>query len=242
MNGLQGVSKGKGDRSKRRRLLEDELKIIQEQRAAIQRQLELARTDPAAFAASRGKPAFGRSPPATTGIKRLADGMFETREAKRARIEHERMRRVNTIWQTCSSILKALRKPKEAFPFLNPVDAEALRIPDYYIKIKRPSTMVILIADRSFNVSPTVDLGSIGKKLEHRPERGQFRAYQTPLEFRDDVRLVWENCRTYNLPGTPVRNMGDNMSDNWERRWVQSGVETKWEEELRRQRAEEMVR
>lgn len=140
MNGLQGVSKGKGDRSKRRRLLEDELKIIQEQRAAIQRQLDLARTDPAAFAASRGKPAFGRSPPATTGIKRLADGMFETREAKRARIEHERGRRVNTIWQTCSSILKALRKPKEAFPFLNPVDAEALRIPDYYIKIKRPST------------------------------------------------------------------------------------------------------
>lgn len=88
----------------------------------------------------------------------------------------------------------------------------------------------------------TVDLGSIGKRLEHRPERGQFRAYKTPLEFRDDVRLVWENCRTYNLPGTPVRNMGDNMSDNWEKRWVQSGVEAKWDEELRRQRAEEMVR
>ncbi len=141
MNGLQGVSKGKGKNTSRRRLLEDELRLIQEQRVAIQRQLELAKSDPVAFAASRGKPAFGRSPPATTGIKRLTDGLFETRESKRARIEHERNRRVNAIWQTCNSILKALRKPKEAFPFLTPVDAEALRIPDYYIKIKRPSTL-----------------------------------------------------------------------------------------------------
>ncbi len=91
------------------------------------------------------------------------------------------------------------------------------------------------------NLLNTVDLGTVGKKLEHRPERGQFRAYKDPMEFRDDVRLVWENCRTYNLPGTPVRIMGDNMSDNWEKRWVQAGVEAKWEEEVRRQRAEEMV-
>lgn len=149
MNGLQGVSKGRADaRSKKRKLLEDELKLIQEQRIAIQRQLDLAKTDPAAFAASRGKPAFGRSPPATTGIKRLTDGLFETRESKRARIEHERNRRVNAIWQTCNSILKAIRKPKEAYPFLNPVDAEALRIPDYYLKIKRPSTGGVHWGDR----------------------------------------------------------------------------------------------
>ena len=47
------------------------------------------------------------------------------------------------------------------------------QIPDYYKIVKKP-----------------MDLGTIKQKLEHHPERGRPRAYQTPHEFRDDVRQV----------------------------------------------------
>ena len=35
-----------------------------------------------------------------------------------------------------------------------------------------------------------MDLATIAKKLENNPRRNIVRRYQTPLEFRDDVRLV----------------------------------------------------
>ena len=47
----------------------------------------------------------------------------------------------------------------------------------------------------------------MGKKLEHKPERGVFRQYREPGEFRDDMRQIWTNCRLYNAVGTPVRGM-----------------------------------
>ena len=65
--------------------------------------------------------------------------------------------------------------------------------------------------------------------------------YSTPYEFRDDMRLVWSNCRTYNPPHVPVRNMGEAMSDAWEKRWTMSGIEAKWDEEMHRQTLEEQV-
>jgi Bromodomain len=67
-------------------------------------------------------------------------------------------------------------------------------------------------------------------KLEHKPERGRFRSYKTPMEFRDDVRLVWQNCRTYNPVGTQVRQLGDRISDAWEKKWLQAEIEKKWEQ------------
>ena len=61
---------------------------------------------------------------------------------------------------------------------------------DYFDIVKRP-----------------MDLETVGKKLEHKPERGVFRAYREPGEFRDDMRQIWTNCRLYNAVGTPVRGM-----------------------------------
>ena len=90
-----------------------------------------------------------------------------------------------------------------------------------------------------------MDLGTIQKKFpgkgkanEKRPE---LREYRSPYEFRDDVRLVWANCRTYNAVGHAVRTMGDTMSEMWEKKWALSGIEAKWEDELHRQSLEEQV-
>ena len=117
---------------------------------------------------------------------------------------------------------------KDAHPFLKPVDVKYSKCPDYFEIIKHP-----------------MDLGTIQKKF---PGKGKQalrpsdpNTYSTPSEFRDDMRLVWSNCRTYNPPHVPVRNMGEAMSDQWEKRWSTSMIETKWEEELHRQNLEEQV-
>ncbi len=91
-----------------------------------------------------------------------------------------------------------------------------------------------------------MDLGTIQKKFpgkgKFNEKRPEFREYKTPYEFRDDVRLVWANCRTYNAVGHAVRTMGDTLSETWEKKWALSSIESKWEEEMRRQELEEQVR
>ena len=55
----------------------------------------------------------------------------------------------------------------------HPAPGCRLNIPDYFTIISHP-----------------MDLATIAKKLENNPRRNIVRRYQTPLEFRDDVRLV----------------------------------------------------
>lgn len=42
---------------------------------------------------------------------------------------------------------------------------------------------------------------------------------------RDDVRLMWDNCRTYNRIGTAPRCAGDTLSEQFERKWAMSMIE-----------------
>lgn len=56
-------------------------------------------------------------------------------------------------------------------------------------------------------VKHPMDLETVVKKLEHKPERGIVRQYREPAEFREDVRQIWTNCRLYNAVNTPVRTM-----------------------------------
>ena len=65
--------------------------------------------------------------------------------------------------------------------------------------------------------------------------------YTDPREFRDDMRLIWQNCRTYNQADTPVRKFGESLSESWEKKWAQSLIEQKWAEELARQRQETLA-
>ena len=117
---------------------------------------------------------------------------------------------------------------KDAHPFQKPVDVKHSKCPDYFDIIKFP-----------------MDMGTIQKKIPAKPRSGQTRsdpnAYTSPYEFRDDMRLVWANCRTYNPPTVPVRNMGEAMSDAWEKRWSTSGIEAKWDDEMHKQALEEQV-
>jgi len=95
----------------------------------------------------------------------------------------------------CQRILSQLMHHKYGFPFNQAVDPVALEIPDYFDKIKDP-----------------MDLGTIQKKLS------DFE-YDDVGEFAADVRLVFSNCWTYNLPGSDVHVMGTSLSGIFEKQW-----------------------
>jgi hypothetical protein len=72
-----------------------------------------------------------------------------------------------------------------AWPFNEPVELD--RYPDYLAVVKNP-----------------IDLGTIRKRLE-------AGHYATPAEVLADVRLVFDNARTYNPPGSDVYVMASTL-------------------------------
>ncbi|GFN82764.1 hypothetical protein PoB_000927000, partial [Plakobranchus ocellatus] len=95
----------------------------------------------------------------------------------------------------CSSIVKELMTKKHqsyAWPFLKPVDAEALGLPDYYDIIKKP-----------------MDLGTVKKKMDE-------RQYRTAGEFAEDVRQIFQNCYRYNAQDSDVAKMGRKLQEVFE--------------------------
>jgi hypothetical protein len=76
-------------------------------------------------------------------------------------------------------------------PFREPVDYQALGLIDYPQIIKTP-----------------MDLGTIQKKLES-------NQYPNILKAADDVRLVWNNCMTYNADGSDFHLLAQALSKKW---------------------------
>ncbi|KAJ3086504.1 hypothetical protein HK102_013016, partial [Quaeritorhiza haematococci] len=101
----------------------------------------------------------------------------------------------------CAAVLRELKSKKHQdcnLPFLDPVDPIALNIPHYFDIIKDP-----------------MDLSTIQKKLD----RGE---YETASDFEHDVRLMFNNCYTFNPPGDGVYLMGQKLEkiflDKWKER------------------------
>ncbi|KAK7095192.1 hypothetical protein V1264_006636 [Littorina saxatilis] len=95
----------------------------------------------------------------------------------------------------CAQIVKELHTKKHqtiAWPFLKPVDADALGLKDYFTVIKKP-----------------MDLGTVKSKMERRD-------YNTPKEFEQDMRLIFSNCYRYNAPDTDVVIMARKLQDVFE--------------------------
>jgi hypothetical protein len=86
---------------------------------------------------------------------------------------HEDFKRV-------AHFIKRLREADKNHFFHAPVDVQALGIPDYYDKIKRP-----------------MDFGTIQKKLN-------LQSYTHPQQVLDDARLVIDNAKSYNHPSSLV--------------------------------------
>lgn len=114
------------------------------------------------------------------------------------------------VWSQCLKIINEILKNNSTrMYFGEPVHRD--KYPGYYETIKNPR-----------------DLGTIKKQLE-----GQTH-FKTVYEFRDDVRLCFENCRAFNPPGHQVRNIGDSASNSFEKKWETQQIESKWESEIQR--------
>ena len=85
---------------------------------------------------------------------------------------------------------------KEGDDFLEPVDPVELGIPDYFDIIKTP-----------------MDFGTIQTRL-----RKEF--YGSQEEFPSDMRLVFNNAKTYNPEGHDVWNAANTLSKLFERQWA----------------------
>ena len=217
----------------RRAALTAELDQIRAQKALLEAKLAELRPvgpPPKKGGGAGGAPAgsAGKKRPGGAGAGRPGEPVYDpsiplSGPAKRARVEADRERRVNLLWQQCATIAKTLMRHRDSAPFHKPVDPVALKCPDYLTIIKTP-----------------MDLGTALGRLGGTPG-GPPRAYASPAEFRDGVRLMFANCRTYNKVGTPVRRMGDALSDLWEKKWAQQGIEAKWALEMERQKDEQLV-
>ncbi|CAD7697813.1 unnamed protein product [Ostreobium quekettii] len=199
---------GGGERAEKRRQLEGLLAQIREQESAIAR-----------LKRDRGWLTEGEATPEsvvrtwqrihaqlTAGCPKDAPAGSPPSQPQRRSDEQE----LRILWKKCETILNNIKRHRLAGPFLRPVDPIRSGVPDYYEVIKNP-----------------MDLGTVGKRLEMRGggRRGAERGYASPLEFRDDMRLVWANCREYNPPGDDCRKLGDQLSQLWEARWAASGIE-----------------
>lgn len=98
------------------------------------------------------------------------------------------------VIKACMPVLKFIAGKAEAEPFLEPVDWDDLGIPDYPEVIATP-----------------MDLGTVKKRLEE-------SYYANETQFADDVRLVWNNAKTYNQPGSGIYVTADSLSKMFERR------------------------
>ncbi|NXJ89225.1 BRDT protein, partial [Corythaixoides concolor] len=84
-------------------------------------------------------------------------------------------------------VMKAIWRHNFSWPFLQPVDAVALNLPDYYSIIKKP-----------------MDLSTIKKRLEH-------NYYTKAAECIEDFKKMFLNCYTYNKPGDDIVFMAQEL-------------------------------
>jgi len=98
--------------------------------------------------------------------------------------------------EECLSILQQLMQKEEAAAFNEPVDWEALGLPDYPDIVKHP-----------------MDLGTVLNKLEG----GDY--HNDPDQFATDVRLVWSNSKQYNQPGSGIYLIADKLSKLFEKKF-----------------------
>jgi Bromodomain/Bromodomain extra-terminal - transcription regulation len=105
------------------------------------------------------------------------------------------MSKLSEELQQCAVILKYLQGRQDAAAFLEPVDWEALGLPDYPQIVTDP-----------------MDLGTIDQRLKG-------GSYTSPDQFASDVRLVWNNAKTYNRPGSEIYITADALSKAFEKRF-----------------------
>ncbi|XP_041023585.1 transcription factor GTE6-like [Juglans microcarpa x Juglans regia] len=131
------------------------------------------------------------------------------REAAAAKRMQELMRQFGTI-------LRQIMQHKWAWPFMEPVDVEGLKLHDYYEVIDKP-----------------MDFSTIKNQMEAKDGTG----YKNVREICADVRLVFKNAMKYNDERSDVHVMAKTLLEKFEEKWLQ--LLPKVTEEEKRREVEE---
>ncbi|KAG2729970.1 hypothetical protein I3843_01G267400 [Carya illinoinensis] len=131
------------------------------------------------------------------------------REAAAAKRMQELMRQFGTI-------LRQIMQHKWAWPFMEPVDVEGLKLHDYYEVIDKP-----------------MDFSTIKNQMEAKDGTG----YKNVREICADVRLVFKNAMKYNDERSDVHVMAKTLLEKFEEKWLQL-LPKVTEEEKRREEEE----
>jgi hypothetical protein len=93
------------------------------------------------------------------------------------------------IKDTCANLLQTLEKNKEIEPFKNLISKKDY--PDYYEIIENP-----------------ISLKEIGAKIKK-------SLYGEMDEFKNDILLMFNNCKTYNQPGSEIYQQATHLSEDF---------------------------
>uniref|UniRef100_A0A0K8STL3 Bromodomain adjacent to zinc finger domain protein 2B n=2 Tax=Lygus hesperus TaxID=30085 RepID=A0A0K8STL3_LYGHE len=104
-------------------------------------------------------------------------------------------KRLNKEMAACKQVLDDLESHDEAWPFLLAVNTK--QFPTYKKIIRNP-----------------MDLQTIGKRLSH-------NEYKSRDDFVSDVRLIFDNCETFNEDNSPVGKAGHTLRLFFETRWAE---------------------
>jgi hypothetical protein len=102
---------------------------------------------------------------------------------------------LSDIMQECSNVLRFLTSKAESDPFLEPVDWRLYQLHDYPDIIKNP-----------------MDLGTVEGRLMD----GKYKDINT---FASDVRLVFENCMTYNRPDSDLYATAEKLLKQFDKKF-----------------------
>lgn len=113
-------------------------------------------------------------------------------------------------YRSLMGLLKSVKKQKDSFAFVAPVDPIALNVPHYFTIIKNP-----------------MDLGTVEQKLsQSNPapnklkvpagQQQQLGPYSCVADVVNDVRQVWANTRIFNGPHHVVSISADRLEEFFE--------------------------
>lgn len=109
--------------------------------------------------------------------------------------------------------IRAVKRLKDAGPFLKPVDIVKLNIPFYFNYVKKP-----------------MDLSTMEKKI-------QVDAYETPKQLVDDFNMMVNNCFAFNGKNAVISQMARNVQASFEKHMLHMPPKDAPPESRRRRRS-----
>ncbi|XP_022990381.1 transcription factor GTE6-like [Cucurbita maxima] len=141
---------------------------------------------------------------------------LKKQQQEAARREAAAAKRMQELMRQFGTILRQLSQHKWAWPFMQPVDVEGLRLHDYYEVIDKP-----------------MDFSTIKNQMEAKDGTG----YKNVREICSDMRLVFKNAMKYNEERSDVHVMAKTLLEKFEEKWLQL-LPKVTEEEKRREEEE----